>query len=100
MGQGFLVSYGSFILECLTFSVWALVAIWMIHRPMMQAVAWWLIIATSIFAFIALLFPADFTLRHPETFKDAHPFVVALLVGGPIMPLIQWITWLKRHKRS
>ena len=100
MGQGFLISYSSFILECVTFSIWALITMWETERPSIQAVARWLIIATTVLAPVALLFPADFTLRHPETFKDAHPFVIALLVVGPVLPLIQWIRWLKRHRES
>jgi hypothetical protein len=100
MESGISISLYAFATECVVFAI--AVAYFILRRAPHPAQGKLntsvFSVVTAIAAAIALWFPLTVVIDTPSSLASAHPLFLAVLIGGPLMPLILW--WLIRRGKQ
>ncbi len=88
MQSSLAVSFWSFGLEGVLF----LAACYFVYArrrsPGLARAAWALVALTALAGAVALDFPLRFIHDHASALRNAHPLILAVLIGAPLMPLL------------
>ncbi len=88
MHSSLAVSLWSFGLEGVLF-ISACYFVYARHRSRALArLAWTLVALTALAGAVALDFPLRFVHDHASALRNAHPLILAVLIGAPLMPFL------------
>lgn len=88
MQSSLAVSFWSFGLEGVLF-VGACYFVYARHRSRgLARLAWILVALTALAGAVALDFPLRFVHDHASALRNAHPLILAVLIGAPLMPVL------------